>query len=157
MNKVARLMFIGYAAVFFSSNVFAGKDVYFFIKNNTRWSMDVSATGNNFCIDGVYPIEKIIKPHGRSTFRVTYKRDWLYSKCSLYHSSQDYKVTFTLANNKKYSTTLTWYKPWGSAPILQIPPIPDDKPIKALITSGPFPNGSGPIVTFIESGRQPAK
>ena len=157
MNKVARLMFIVYAAAFFSSNVFAGKNAYFFIKNNTRWSMDVSATGNNFCIDEVYPVEKIIKPHGHSSFQVIYSRDWFGSKCSVYHSSQDYLVTFTLANNKKYSTTLTWYKPWGSVPILQIPPIPDDKPVKALITRGPFNDGSGPIVTFIESGRQSAK
>ena len=157
MNKVARLMFIVYAAVFFSSNVFAGVDVFFFIRNNTRWSMNVSATGNNFCINGVYPVNKIINPHGHCAFQVNYKRDWFYSRCSLYHSHQDYLVTFTLANNKKYSTTLTWYKPWNSEPILQIPPIPDDKPIKALITSGPFNDGSGPIVTFIESGRQSAK
>ncbi len=149
MNKVARLMFIVYAAVFFSSNVFAGKKAYFFIKNNTRWSMHVSAV-SSFCVQDVTPDDKIIEPHSHFVFQIIYKHGWFFSKCSVYHSDQHFMVTFTLANNKKYSTTLLWYKPWNHPAYLSVPPIPDDNPIKAVITSGSFLSTSGPIVTFIE-------
>ncbi len=57
MKKVSRLVFIVYAAAFFSSNVFALNE-YFFVLNNSRWTIDIEATSNKYCVYYATPYEK---------------------------------------------------------------------------------------------------
>ena len=161
MKTVIRLMFIVCVAVFFASNVFADTilpiikqdvNVYFLIKNHTHLRMDVSVTGNKYCVFKATPSKCTIMPGDQHAFDVDYSKAWFWSTCSVHHSSQDFNVTFILANKKQYSTTLTWYKPYrkGSEILTpKIPKIPGHEHLKVKVIYGSFID-KYPTVTFSE-------
>ena len=98
-------------------------------------------------------------PGDQHAFQVEYSFKWFWSTCSVHHSSQDFNVTFTLANKKKYSTTLAWYKPYGKEQEViasKIPDIPGHEHLKVKVTYAsffgkyPIVFGVYPVVTFSE-------
>ena len=145
MNKVSRLVLIVYAAVFFSSNVFA-KDDHFMIVNNSHWTIDIKATNNNYCVYWASPYEKKVVPHSYSIWTVAFNRTW-FTKCSAHHSSQDFDITFTLGN-KKYSTTFVWYKSVGGPGEIRLTTLPDYLDMIVTNYFGDFGRHDGRIVTF---------
>ncbi len=109
MNTILKSIFIVCFAVFFSSNILADNE-YFYIQNNSETAiLDVSASGNNYCMHSVSPSSARVLPHRLSKFKLNYNSEF-FSKCGWKHSSQDFNVVITLANGKKYSTTFEWYK-----------------------------------------------
>ena len=145
MNKVFRLVFIVYAAAFFSSNVFAADD-YFIVMNHSHWTIDIKGTPNNYCVYWVSPYEKKIIPNSYFIWRVAYNRT-LFTKCAVNSSSQDFDITFTLGN-KKYSSTLTWYTTNPGVGHLRLPELPKYLDIKVTHDYGTVGGTEGPIVTF---------
>ena len=148
MKTVCRLMFIVCVAVFFSSNTFA-RDTNFYIQNKTRWPIDVSVSGNNYCVYSAGPSKKTVMPGSNDLFNVSYEAKF-FSKCSSHHSSQDFNITIKLANNKKYSTTLVWYKPFASRAELRMPTIPESEHIKAEAHGAAYEHMYVPIMIFRE-------
>ena len=143
MNKVSRLVFIVYAAAFFSSNVFA-LNKYFFVLNNSRWTIDIEATSNKYCVYYATPYEKRLVPDSHVIFKVAYNTTW-FTKCNFYHSSQDFDITFTLGN-KKYSTKFVWYKPFNSRDEILLPTFPGWLKIKVTWTDDKYFDKFGPKV-----------
>ena len=150
MKTVVRLMFIVCVAVLFASNVFAAWGT-FYIQNHTRWPIDVS-TGYGYCIHTVVPTQKTIMPYSPFMFEIKVNSDF-FSKCGWYHSSQDFKITFTSANNQQYSITVTYYKEYGAHIAARLPTIPAYEHIKVTTYNGTLYSYSyppGPIVTLSE-------
>ena len=145
MNKVFRLVFIVYAAAFFSSNVFA-LDAYFTVINHSHWTIDIKDTPNNYCVYWASPYEKKVIPNSYFIWRVAFNRT-LFSTCSVHHSSQDFDITFTLGN-KKYSSTLTWYKSTPGVGELRLPELPKYLDIKVTHDYGKVGGTVGAVVTF---------
>ena len=145
MNKVSRLVFIVYAAALFSSNVFA-KDDYFFVLNNSSWTIDIKATSEKYCVYYTTPYEKRLETDSHVTFMVAYNTAG-FTKCNFYHSSQEFDITFTLGN-VTYATTFEWYKPVNRAGKINLPTFPGYLSIKAKIHYGDYFDKTGPIVTI---------
>ena len=145
MNIVSRLVFIVYAAVFFSSNVFA-LNSSFIIVNSSHWTIDIKDTNNNYCVYWTSPYEMRVVPHSHFTWTVAYKTTW-FTKCSVYHSSQEFNITFTLGN-ENYATTFQWYKPVGKDAQIRLPKFPDYLKIKVTNEDGSYRDFNGRIVTF---------
>ncbi len=146
MNKVSRLVLIVYAAVFFSSNVFALDD-YFKIVNKSHWIISIKVTNNNYCVYWASPYEVHLGPTGYSIWTVAFNTA-MFTKCNFYHSSQEFDITFTLGN-KKYSTTFEWYKRVLHPGEIRLPTLPDYLDIRVTNGYGRVGYNDGPIVTFI--------
>ena len=145
MNKVSRLVFIIYAAVFFSSNVFAA-DGFFKIVNHSHWNISIKATNNNYCVYWASPYKMTLVPNSYFTWTVAYSRKW-FTKCAVRRSSQEFDITFTLGN-KKYSTTFEWYKPVRGRGEITLPTLPDYLDMKVTNDYDKIRYNYGSVVTF---------
>ena len=145
MNKVSRLVFIVYAAAFFSSNVFALDD-YFSVLNNSRWTIDIKTNSEKYCVYYATPYEKRLEPDSHVIFTVAYNSA-LFSKCNFYHSSQEFDITFTLGN-ETYANRIEWYKPFRKRGRIYLPTFPSYLRIKTKIHYDKYFTKYGPILTI---------
>ena len=145
MKKVSSLVFAVYAAAFFSSNVFA-KDKYFSVLNNSRWTIDIKATSEKYCVYYVTPSEKRLEPDSHVIFMVAYNTAG-FTKCNFYHSSQEFDITFTLGN-ETYAYRFEWYKPVNNRGEINLPTFPSYLRIKTKIHYDKYFTKYGPILTI---------